>query len=119
MTIFDTLFGRPQVSGHWVWAGIQQQLHTRTFPQVGCRVCEAEGWIAPVTPAIPARKPTRHPTPDPDAAKVLLSLAADDIQSAIDRITRATKDDPRLDEALDIYRERLRGIRAALESEAR
>lgn len=59
------------------------------------------------------------PTPDPDAAKVRLALAAEDIQRAIDNVTLATKDDPRLDEALDIYRERLRGIRAALETEAR
>lgn len=59
------------------------------------------------------------PTPDPDAARVRLALAAEDIQRAVDNVTLAIIDDPRLDEALDLYRERLRGIRAALEAEAR
>lgn len=137
MNILDTIFGH---SGHYVG----REYHAPGEPHIGCPHCKqpvrfsdvSNGYqpkgprldprkvVAPGQPASAVQPPMAtcqeaDPTPDPDAAKVRLALAAEDIQRAIDHITLAIKDDPRLDEALDIYRERLRGIRAALETEAR
>lgn len=58
-------------------------------------------------------------TPDPDSAAVNLALCVADLESAIQHLTKAIKDDPALDETLDVYRERLRGIRPAIEAEMR
>ena len=50
MDFISSIFGS-RTQGHWAWAGIQQQLHTRSFPQMDCPVCEAEGWIPASKPA--------------------------------------------------------------------
>lgn len=119
MDFFSSIFSsRPH--GHWVWAGIQQQLHTRTLPQVGCSICEAEGWI-------PASKPpmaTCQQSPDaesaPDDTPAYLAMAAEEVACAIRHLELACADS-RVDAsvrraALDALRDALTAIEAELEA---
>ena len=123
MSILDSIFGSQQSRGHWAWAGIQQQLHTRSFPQMGCSVCEAEGWIPASKPA-PAmatcqQSPDAESTSDPDSAVDHLAFAMEDIQSASTHLTLATADsrvDRSVRKALDALRDALTAVEAEMEA---
>jgi len=113
MSILDVLFGRQQPYGHWAWAGIQQQLHTRTFPQVGCSACEAEGWIPASKPAMSACQEA----PEPDSTSADLARCVEALDIAVARLKAASRD-PLIDQALGEFTlDALRGIRDAVEAE--
>ncbi len=110
MSILDTIFGRQQAYGHWVWAGIQQQLHTRSLPQVGCRVCEAEGWI----PAMSACQEAPATESAPDDTRCYLALAREDTQHAIRHMATMDTDTFARQVALDALRDALTAIEAEM-----
>lgn len=121
MSILDSIFGSQQSRGHWAWAGIQQQLHTRSFPQMGCPVCKAEGWLPASKPA-PAMA-TCQQAPDAespaDDALAYLALAVEETRAAIGHLELACADsrvDHSVRAALDALRDALTAIEAELEA---
>lgn len=118
MSILDALFGRQ--TGHWAWAGIQQQFHTWQYPQVGCHVCEAEGWIPASKPPMSACQEALEPESTSDDAPAYLAMAAEEITCAIGHLELAC-DDSRVDAsvrrvALDALRDALTAVEAELEA---
>ncbi len=91
MSILDVLFGRPGAQGHWDNSGFFGRLHTRSLPQVGCRVCEQEGWI-PASPTKPPMIARTTNTPSPDATRDYLADARGKVVNAIADIRLATMD---------------------------
>ena len=119
MSILDSIFGSQQSRGHWAWAGIQQQLHTRSLPQVGCPVCEAEGWIpaSKPAPAMAACQQSPDAESTPDDTPAYLALTLEHLDATIRNLSAACRDS-RVDESLGEFTlDALRGIRAEIAAE--
>lgn len=124
MSLLDSIFG------HWDNEGFYSRsdsgrLHTRMYPQRGCTVCAAEGWISASKPprsapplAVCQQAPT--PTPDPDSTMAYLALSAEEIRAAIGHLELVCGDS-RVDcsvrrVALDALRDALTAVEAEMEA---